>query len=311
MTICAMGQMLTAPRAGSAVVRMARANTSESEASNASFTLRRKVEEVSVRFIATDKAGAAVRGIDAADLRIFDDREEVRELKSFGRARRQPLRIGIMVDLSDSIRPDEVTQRLTALDLLSDIFDASRDKAFVVGFSNHSELLQDATGNMALIRQSMQKISAKQGLTSLFDAMVETCRSEFAEDGAGADEKRIMLLFSDGVDTLSIHGLDEAMEAALRAKVTIYALTTASNQREGLPILRALTERTGGRAYVLRQKHDVDKAVAGITQTDGEEYTITFRPATGRIGFHVLRLEVPAHSELQLRAASGYFLDPQ
>jgi Ca-activated chloride channel homolog len=303
----AEGQVSGASSA-SPLMRIATSGAGDSALPNEPFTVRSRVEEVSVRFVATDAKGAVVTGIDPGDIRVFDDQEPIGELRSFELVGRQPLRIGLVVDLSDSIRSEQLTQMIKAVDLLASVFDAKRDKAFLVGFSNQARLIQGATGDIASIQQSLRQNPGKQGLTSLYDALLQTCENEFPVEGA-SHEQRIMLLFSDGQDTLSMHGMDDAWKAALRAKVTIYALTAASTQSDGYSTLRTLTGKTGGRVFSLQKKHDLDQAVAGMTRAVEDEYAITFRPATGRVGFHAVRLELPDHKELKVQVTSGYFLD--
>jgi VWFA-related protein len=305
MAMHAMGQV-----SGSAGVRTVRwvsnAETGESESAG-SFTFRRRVEEVVVHFVATDSRGTPLTGLAASDVHVYDDREEVRELKSFSRRGHQPLLVGLVVDLSDSIRPEQQLQMLTVTDMLSDVIDNTRDKAFLVGFSNHVQLLQGATADLGLVRKSLQQSRGKHGLTSLFDAVVATCRDEFNGD---TPEQRVMLLFSDGVDTLSMHGLDDALEAALRSGVTLYAVTGESTTREGVAVLRTLAEKTGGRAYVIRKKHDFATVVTGLAESMRDEYALTFRPATNRRGFHPVRVELQTNKPVALHTSAGYFLDP-
>jgi VWFA-related protein len=306
LTLHAMGQV-SGPSSG--FMRIVSSELAGNATPDALFSLRSRVEEVSVKFIVTDEKGSIATNLRKDDLRVFDDQRPVQQLRSFEQTGTQPLRIGILVDLSDSIRPEQMTEMRRAVDQLSGIFDASRDQAFLVGFSKQAQVLQSATGDIGSIGRSLRGNPGEQGLTALYDALVQTCREQFPARAEGGQEQRIVLLFSDGQDTLSMHGLDDALKAALLAKITIYALTTASDQSEGFATLKELSEKTGGRTFVLRSRHDVAKAVAGMTQSIGTEYAITFRPATGRGGFHSVRLELPGHKELHVQATSGYFLD--
>ncbi|HEU5401997.1 MAG TPA: VWA domain-containing protein [Terriglobales bacterium] len=271
------------------------------------FTVRHQVQEAQVRFIATDRSGRPVLGLHPGDVQVYDDQVRVPELKSFTLSQYAPLEVGVLVDLSDSISSLQHGETMIAADLLAEIFDTRRDKAFVVGFSNKVRLLQPETTDINSIRETLVHNPGRQGLTSLFDAIVQSCRSEFAARDSN-DRQRIMLLFSDGSDTLSIHGPDEALREATRAGVTIYAITTEDADADGLRNLKRLAEQTGGSVYVIPKKKGLETLKVAMSQTVRGEYTISFRPATGTVGFHPVRIELPTRSDITLRASTGYYM---
>lgn len=271
------------------------------------FTVHRQVQEAQIRFIATDRTGKPVLGLQAEDVQVFDDQVRVPELKSFTLSQYRSLEVGVLVDLSDSISSQQQGETVIAADLLAEIFDARRDEAFVVGFSNKVRVLQPETTDMDLVREALVHNPGRQGLTSLFDAIVQTCQSEFA--GRDPDgRRRILLLFSDGSDTLSIHGPDEAVSEALRAGVTIYAITTNDADSDGLRNLKRLAEQTGGRAYFISKRQEVETLKVAMSQSVRGEYTISFHPATGTAGFHPVRIELPTRQDIILRASTGYYM---
>lgn len=284
-----------------------RASTDGGIPLNEGFTLRRQVQEAQVRFVATDAAGKPVLGLHAEDIQVFDIGVPVRNLKSFALSRYQPLEVGVVVDLSESIGPQQQRQALMAADLLREIFDARQDEAFVVGFSNTARLLQAETTDIDLVRRALLNNPGRQGLTSLFDALMDTCRTEFAR-ADNEHRQRIMLLFSDGADNLSMHGLDGAVQEALRVGVTVYAITSAEPYTRGFKNLQQLTSETGGKVYAIPKKKDLASLAAAMSESVRGEYTFTFSPAITADGFHPVRIELPTHHELTLRANSGYYV---
>ncbi len=305
MAALASGQGSSATPGLSALVRLPGWNAKEPPPTEG-FTLRHRVEEVSVYFTAFNSNGQPVDGLAASDLQLFDDRKAVSQFKSFSKAEHQPMLIGVVVDLSDSIPSEERSEILSVLEALPSVVDPATDKAFLVGFSNHVQLMQPPTTDVTRIRDSLQGHTTWVGLTSLYDAVVTTCRDDYGE----GIRQRIMLLFSDGADNLSMHGLDDAVEAALRAGVAIYAISTADAGMEGKSTLQALAQRTGGRAYFLRKKHDVRTAIAGLTHAMQDQYVATFRPATDRVGFHAIRIESKFGKAISFVGFRGYYLDP-
>ncbi len=293
----------------SPIVLRANADTTDFGLSDG-FTMRRKVQEAQIRFVATDSTGKPVLGLHPEDVRVFDDKVRVPELKSFVLSQYQPLEVGVLVDLSESIGPQQQGETLLAADLLGEIFDSRRDQAFVVGFANNVHLLQAETTDINLIKSALLNNPGRQGLTSLFDALVQTCRTEFAHERS-PERQRILLLFSDGDDTLSFHTLEDAVREALRTEATIYAVTTADSGSDGFRNLLVLTEQTGGRIYSIPKKQDMNSLSVAMSQSVRGEYTISFRPTTMTAGFHPVRIELPTHQDVILRANSGYYMGPQ
>ncbi len=271
------------------------------------FTVHREVQEAQIRFLATDKSGKPVLGLRPEDIQVFDNQVRVPELKSFMLSQYQPLEVGVLVDLSDSISSQQQGETLIAANLLAEIFDAPRDEAFVVGFSNKVRVLQSETTDLSLVRKALLHNPGRQGLTSLFDAIVQTCRTEFAGGDSNA-RQRIILLFSDGADTLSAHGPDDAVSEALRTVTTIYAITTNNADSDGFRNLKRLTEQTGGRVYLLPKRQALETLKVAMSQLVRGEYTISFRPATISAGFHPVRIELPALRDVTLRASTGYYM---
>ncbi|MDT8067478.1 MAG: VWA domain-containing protein [Terriglobia bacterium] len=271
------------------------------------FTVRRDVEEAQIRFFATDRSGKPIVGLRPEDIQVFDDRVRVPELKSFTMSQYRPLEIGVLVDLSESIGPQQQGEALMAADLLGEIFDSHRDEAFVVGFSNNVRLLQSQTKDVSLVRDALLHNPGHQGLTSLFDALVQTCRTEF-RDSASEGRQRILLLFSDGDDTLSFHDLDDALQEALRSEVTIYAVTSSERGSDGFRILRQLTQQTGGKVYVIQKKQDMGTLKVALNDSVRGEYTVSFHPATEASGFHPVRIELRERPDAILRGGSGYYM---
>jgi Ca-activated chloride channel homolog len=290
---------------GSPIVILARADSPVPL--NSGFTVRRQVEEAQVRFVATDGSGKPIVGLRPEDVEIFDDQVRVPELKSFAMSQYRPLEIGVLVDLSESIGPQQQGEAMMAADLLGEIFDSHRDEAFVIGFSNKVRVLQPQTKDVNLVRDALLHNPGRQGLTSLFDALVETCRTEF-RDPAAEGRQRILLLFSDGDDNLSFHAREDALQEALRSEVTIYAVTSADTDSDGFRNLRSLTQQTGGKVYLIPKRQDLNTLKVALSDSVRGEYTVSFRPATTTSGFHRVRIELRQRPDAILRASSGYYM---
>src|ERR1700683_2617546 len=69
----------------------------------AGFTIRKRVDEVNVLFIATDKHGKFVRDLDQNDFAILDDHKPPHSILNFRRETDLPLHLGLLIDVSGSV----------------------------------------------------------------------------------------------------------------------------------------------------------------------------------------------------------------
>lgn len=270
------------------------------------YTFRSNAEEVAIRFSAISVDGRPVKELGPSDIHVIDDDRRVARITTFQHLSRTPLRIGILIDQSDSFRNEQDAQMKAVADSLPTMIDSKQDSAFVIGFSNRATLFQDATASVEALRDALLRMPHRQGLTSLFDSVAAACDEYFAN--ASDEDERIILLFSDGNDTLSVAGVEDAVRAALRHRVRIHAITSPFIDAPGRSALQALTERTGGRIYPVslkRGRKEIAAAMRGITR---DEYSVTFRPATPRSGYHEVKVEVPGDTSVRVSPVEGYFL---
>ena len=66
-------------------------------------TISKRVDEVSLLFTVTDTKGRFVTDLNASDLQVFDNRLPPESIRLFQRESDLPLRVGLVVDLSESI----------------------------------------------------------------------------------------------------------------------------------------------------------------------------------------------------------------
>ena len=92
------------------------------------------------------------------------------EIRYFGRETDLPLRIGVLLDTSNSIRPRLDFEKDAALDFLQHVLRRNKDQAFVMTFDNEPEVIQDYTGDLALLTDAIRKQRAGGG-TALNDAI--------------------------------------------------------------------------------------------------------------------------------------------
>lgn len=286
-------------------------NLCAQSASGSDFVLRSNVDEVEVRLFASDSKGAPVSDLKPGDIEILQDRRLNAPIKSFTPVTRPAFQLGVLLDRSESTAKELQAQVASADDLVTDLMTDPRDRAFVLEFATHSKLLQGFTNDPAAVRSAIQvQQPPKQRLTSLFDALVQVCSQEFSKNPELPNSRRMLLLFSDGLDNLSIHSVGDAIAAARAENVAIYAVAPEYADQAGLTMLRTLAERTGGRLELIRKPHEVNQLVASIMVEPRGSYALSFQPPDRRPGFHSIELRSSTRPDIVFKAREDFYVGP-
>src|SRR5437016_7115269 len=99
------------------------------------LTIKKRVDEVDVLFIATDRHGKFVRNLNQGDFAILDDHQPPQSIENFRRETDLPIQLGLLVDTSGSVHGRFDFEQQAAVDFLQHTVRAHFDKAFVMGFS--------------------------------------------------------------------------------------------------------------------------------------------------------------------------------
>ncbi len=268
------------------------------------ITYHTATAEVSLTFFATDQLGHAVRNLGPRDFAVVDRDDVVRDFQSFARTEWTKLDLTMLVDASESVAPHYQQEIADALRLVSQVERAPDDQSSVITF-HHLGPAVICPGNCraSLAANQMPERSAN-GLTPLFDAIV------FAADGtaqnADLHTRRVLVLFSDGEDTISQHSSADAVATAFARDVQIYAvdLNPSGPAAEGTFLLQKLASATGGRYFTLGQQ--ADKVYDAVLEDFHASYTVTYKPPGHAGGFHAVQI-LPTHNlNLHFHCRSGY-----
>src|ERR1700739_1155344 len=118
-----------------AVTENAAAGDNLDDPQSAIITLHARVNEVNVLFIATDKHGKFVRNLNQNDFSILDDHKPVHSIVNFRRETDLPLQMGLLIDVSGSVRTRFDFEQEAATGFLHHALRHGFDKAFVMGFN--------------------------------------------------------------------------------------------------------------------------------------------------------------------------------
>jgi VWFA-related protein len=273
-------------------------------------TLRVRTDLVNVIFTVTDKHGKFVRDLKQDEFRILDNNLPPKSISSFEAETNLPLRVGLLIDASNSIRDRFQFEQQAAIEFLQQIIRPRSDQAFVLAFDELWELTQDFTSDLDRLQKGVRVIRPGGG-TAMWDAVYYACRDKLQKTKEAGPVRRAIILVSDGDDNQSRVLRQEAIEMAQRAEVIIYTistnLTTSSND-QGDKNLKMLAEATGGRAFFPFKLEQVTDAFRDIQDELRSQYAVAYKPeqmaANGQ--FRTIKI-IPDNKKFQVRAKRGYF----
>ncbi len=272
--------------------------------------IRKTVSEVQLAVVATDGSGRPVPSLVVSDIAVLEDdrRIPIFELRS---ASNLPLRVGIVLDLSDSTQTTWRTTRAAVTDFLRQ-FTRPGDQVFILAFDSTVRLKSTVTDPQQL--EHMIPSPPAGGLTALFDAVYSACQHDMFSQ-AGEARRSALIVFSDGEDNLSRHDLDETIEKAELMGIAVYTISTHKRHVKypGDAVLHRLAATTGGRDFVVRESRELRDALMTISGELRSFYLLYYRPPNGsrEREFRRVRVLPTQNNGPRIRHRGGYFTAPE
>jgi VWFA-related protein len=286
---------------------------SDDPQAGAMLTIHKRVDEVNVLFIATDKHGKFVRDLGQNDFSILDDHKPPQSIVNFRRETDLPLHMGLLIDVSGSVHGRFGFEQDAATSFLQKTVRACFDKAFVVGFNQQSQMAQDFTDNVTMLSAGVHRLHDGGG-TALYDAIYRACKDKFLKDRPEHPARKAIVVVSDGEDNQSEMTRAQAIEMAQRSEVIIYAISTDDSGLvlRGDKVLEQLAAATGGRAFFPFKMKDITHSFAAIEDELRSQYVVSYKPADFDADGRYRSIEISAlKKDLQVRARKGYFAPQQ
>jgi VWFA-related protein len=267
------------------------------------------VTRVNMLFTVTDKKGRFVTDLAKEDFEVIEGKSP-QKIQEFTAESDLPLRLGILIDTSNSIRDRFRFEQDAAAEFLRTVMRARLDKAILVRFDTRAELVTDLVDDPHLLEAGIRGLRPGGG-TALYDAIFYACRDKLALDQPRTKFRRAIVIVSDGDDNQSDYTRDQALEMAQKADVVIYAISTNNSAAgtDGDKVLRYLTSETGGRAFFPFQVEDMAQSFENIANELRHQYNLLYRPepllTDGQ--WHTVNLRVKGRKDLIVRARAGYY----
>ncbi len=273
-------------------------------------TLHLNVKLVSVFVNVTDRNGAIVGGLTKNDFTIFEDGRP-QKIAIFERESQMPLNLSLAIDTSGSVKKDLHAEADAARRFAAAIL-RPQDRMNVIQFATDVSVLTPFTDKVSVVDSGLRRLHTDFA-TALYDAIVQ------GSDLLGKREgRKVLIVISDGDDTLGDSTYGDALEHALRNEVMIYSLidvpiaASAGRDTGGEHTLITLAEQTGGKYFYVSQE-GLDATFEKVSEDLRTEYLIGYYPQHQLPGtdFHRITVTIPraATGDFNLRYRIGYYAD--
>ena len=294
-------------------------------------TIRRNVSLVNVLFNVLNPRNKIIADMEQKDFKVFDDNVP-QEVRFFSRQTDLPLRVGLLLDTSNSIRQRLPFEQEAAVDFLFSVIRKDKDQAFLMSVDDDPEIIQDFTGDLDRLRDVIQKQRAGGG-TALYDGVYKAAQHLAMQvpqsTGSPLDARGVLVVISDGDDNLSSHLKTAALEMAQHAGIVIYTISTSTDwivtdqetngtnndqrkylKSDGDRTLEQFAAESGGQSFFPYHVDDLARSFNNIGTDLRSQYSLAYVPtsqaADGK--FHNIRIETSVKG-LKIQARKGYFAD--
>lgn len=277
---------------------------------NSQATLKVNVKLVDVFVSVTDKNGAIVGNLNKDDFSVFEDGRP-QKIAVFERQSSVPLALTLAIDTSGSVKKDLAAEADAARHFAREIL-RPQDQMSVMQFATTVSTLTPFTNRISVVDRALGRLHADWA-TALYDAI----RTGSAALG-GKEGRKVLVVISDGDDTVQSSTYDQALAAALRNEVMIYSLidvpiaASAGRDTGGEHALITLSAQTGGKHYYVDAR-GLDATFKQVSEDLRTEYLLGYYPQNQEPGreFHRITVTVPraAPGAFEIRNRIGYYTD--
>ena len=273
-------------------------------------TLKVDVKLVNVFVTVTDARGAPVAGLKKDNFVLQED-GRAQTISVFDKESALPLSIALAIDTSLSTRHDLPLEQASAKRFARAIL-RPVDSLSVFGFSETVLQSTNYTSDVKRIEEGIDHIRLGAA-TALFDAVYLASRSLNRRQG-----RKVMVLITDGGDTISKMDYKQAARAAEEAEALVYSIivvpieNSAGREIGGEHALIQLSEDTGGKYYYATSTSQLDDAFRQISDELRTQYLLAYYPSQRLSNSQFRRIQigvsgVPDASAYHVRNRAGYY----
>ena len=240
------------------------------------YTLKVDVDLRLLHITVFDWKEQLVKGLKQQHFEVYEDK--IQQEISLFKVEDIPVSLGLVIDNSGSMRTkrNRVNQAAITFAKTSN----PEDEIFLINFNDQVYLDQDFTRSLDDLTDALDHIDA-QGGTALYDAIylsLEQIRE-------GQEEKKAILVITDGQDRDSRYRFDSVLEFARESYSSIYLIglfdkksERSRKQRKAARLLKELSEETGGKHFFPESVDEVHAICTEVAHEIRNQYTLGYKP---------------------------------
>lgn len=269
---------------------------------------RSGVDLVSFVVVATDRQGL-VSTLTRDDFTILEEGKP-QTIQFFARgdvSDRLPLRLGLLFDVSGSMRLDMDLAKSAAIKFMNAVEHAK--DVTLVDFDTEVRLAQYRPDDYPRLIERIRSRTSDDKWTALYDAIGVYLNGMAMEDG-----QKVLVLYTDGGDTRSRMSMMQIIELLKWIDVQVYAVGFIQHQggaaTEQRMRLEQIAAATGGQAFFPGSRDQLDEMYDKILAELNGRYTLGYiSNSTAKPGFRKVEIKVtnPAYRHVRIRARDGYY----
>ena len=254
-----------------------------------------------------DDLGRAVTDLQVKDFELRIDGQP-KPIGDLSRAD-TPVRLALLFDNSYSLRTARELEKQSAMRFFRTVMRPS-DQAAIYSVSTEPILEQPLTNDVNRLVHIIERYGEPEGATALLDTIVEA--ADYLKPQTG---RKVIVIVSDGVDTVSNTEFNETVRRVQAADVQVYAVQNNISENANLRDLTAerrlqeITSQTGGAVFAPRTTNDLPAAFAQISADLAQQYILSYYPDDDRrdTRYRIISLRVLTRPNMRIRARRGYY----
>ena len=293
-------------------------------------TIKVQTRLVNIPLNVADVKGAPIGGLSVDDFTLAEDGKP-QKIAIFERSTTSPLSIVLAIDASESVLRDEALERNAAKHFVKALI-REQDEVDLMDFSDTVREIVPFTNNLKRIDSGLSDLQ-RGDATALYDAIylasqrlgeTHSAPSRTASQEAADLRRRVIVLITDGNDTVKGSHYTQALEQAQRAGAMVYSLiivpvyADAGRNTGGEHALIQMADDTGGKYYYVSDPKDLEPALRHVSDDLRTQYLIGYyappRPLHDEeeAALHIVSIKLKdpeMNDKYDLRYRKSYFGD--
>jgi len=261
--------------------------------------------------VAKSNPRTLIQNLTRQELHVYQDKHE-QEIVRFAYMPREPLRLGVLIDMSlnrDLDQPDALSAEPILKFLTATL--GKDDRAFVAVFNDSATFLCPWTNKPEELDDALRRAFSTEldGPANLYDAIYTLCEERFSSEPG----RKALVVLSDSPDENSSHTELETLEAVHSTDTIIYPVmpwerTLSAPLFRNVSFAQLFANDTGGFFYFAIKPEELDKSLKGIGTVVNHFYELAYRPDSnlhdGKI--HNIKVTCSRHG-IKVYTREGYY----